>query len=112
VGRIGRINLAEGSDLHERSVSLSLSRHVLAKGIVMATEAVPACWQGQEVTIEHRVEGVWVPLVDARTKADGSFRVKVGDETGAYRARIGTFDLAAGDHCGPAISPRSVHRHG
>jgi virginiamycin B lyase len=112
VGKIGRINLATGSDLHQRSVSLSLSRHVIAKGTVTATEAVPACWQAQEVTIEHRVDGVWVTAADARTNTNGGFRVKLADETGAYRARIETFDLAAGDHCGPAISPRFAHRHG
>ncbi len=111
-GTIGRINLAEGADVHERSLSLALNRHVIAKGIVTATEAVPACWQSQEVVIEHRVDGSWRTVADVRTNANGAFRTRIADETGVYRARIETLDLAGGDRCGPSTSPRVAHRHG
>lgn len=109
--RIARVNLVPGSSVHERSITLELRRHLVARGQVAATEVVDACWRRVSVTIQRRGEGGWRSIARTRTDANGYYRVNLEDRTGTYRAKVTRLRLSAGDVCAGAVSPRRRHGH-
>ena len=94
---------------HPRAVSLQLSRHLVAKGLVSATDGFSACEQSVPVKIQRRRSGRWHTVGGTLTRMDGSYRIRVTDRTGKYRARAIRTTLGSGDMCGRATS--GVRRH-
>ncbi len=95
---------------HSRAVSLQLSRHLVAKGSVTATDGFSACEQSVPVRIQRRRSGRWHTVGGTLTRMDGSYRIRIGDRSGKYRARATRTSLASGDICGRATSGVTRHR--
>jgi large repetitive protein len=100
------------STLHSRSVTLSLKRHLVAKGVVSVGDAFTACVASVPVKIQRRVSGSWKNVGTTTTTATGSYSKKLKDKTGKYRAKAPKVTLNAGvDICKGAKSPARKHTH-
>jgi streptogramin lyase len=95
---------------HVRNVTLSLRRHLVARGHVVVTDRFTACSQGMNVTIQRHGVHRWRTIASALTDATGSFTARLPDRTGWYRARVNEVTLGSGDLCDRAISGTRYHR--
>jgi hypothetical protein len=89
---------------HARAVSLQLSGHLVATGLVSVTDGFSACEQSVPVKIQRRSSGRWHTVGGTLTRMDGSYRIRVADRGGKYRARAKRTELVSGDICGRATS--------
>lgn len=97
--------------IHDRSVSLNLRRHLVARGQVSAPDGTAACYQAVTVKVQRRVSGLWRTVEKTVTGTDGIYRTRLPDRIGKYRARAPRFALANGEVCGRATSPVAFHFH-
>jgi hypothetical protein len=95
---------------HPRRVTLGLHRSLIARGVVSVTDGFGACRQGVRVEIQRFSGGAWHSVANDVTDANGSYRVKVHDVAGKFRASLMKVSLATGDICGVAMSPPRPHR--
>jgi hypothetical protein len=72
---------------------------------VVVSDGFTACRQNVSVRIQRRVSGTWRTVAEVLTANDGSYRVRVADRIGKYRARAIRTVLASGDVCARATSP-------
>jgi hypothetical protein len=95
---------------HARIITLSLRRHLVAKGKVSSTEAIPftECAASVPVKIQRRVSGRWRTVGRTTTTDTGAYRKRIKDRPGKYRSVAPAIDLIT-DLCFRAIS--SVRRH-
>ncbi len=89
---------------HPRTVSLRLARHLVTSGLVLVSDGFTACKQNVTVRIQRLVSGNWRTVAEVMTANDGSYRARVADRIGKYRARAIRTVLASGDVCGRATS--------
>jgi hypothetical protein len=100
------------STAHSRSVTLSLKKHLVAKGVVSVGDGFTACVSSVPVKIQRRVSGNWKSVGSTTTTASGSYSKKIKDKTGKYRAKAPKVVLNAGvDVCSGAKSPVRKHTH-
>jgi hypothetical protein len=100
------------STVHSRSVTLKLSKHVVAKGVVSVGDGFTACATGVPVKIQRKTNSGWKNVGSATTTASGSYSKKVKDKTGKYRAQAKKITLNTGaDVCKKATSPVRTHKH-
>ena len=100
------------SILHSRSVTLTLKKHVVAKGVVNVSDTFTACEASVPVKIQRKTSGGWKNVGSATTTASGSYSKKLKDKTGKYRAQVKKFTPNAGvDVCSKATSPVRKHTH-
>jgi hypothetical protein len=100
------------STVHSRSVTLSLKKHLVAKGVVSVGDGFTACVASVPVKIQRRVSGNWKAVGSTTTTASGSYSKKIKDKTGKYRAKAPKVTLNAGvDVCKGAKSPVRKHTH-
>jgi large repetitive protein len=94
------------STTHRRSVSLSLRKHLVARGKVSVSDAFTACFSTVPVTIQHRSGGSWKNVKRTTTSTSGAYKVRLKDVAGKYRALLKKVVLSAGtDICLKAKSP-------
>jgi IPT/TIG domain len=94
------------STVHSRSVTLKLVKHLVAKGHVSVGDGFSACTASVPVKIQRRVSGNWKNVGSTTTTASGSYKKKIKDKTGKYRAKATKVSLNAGaDICKKATSP-------
>jgi hypothetical protein len=85
--------VAEGAELScalfetSRSVTLRLTRSLVARGVVSADDGFTACAVGVPVKIERRVEGEWKTVRITSTTSTGAYRKGIPDKSGSYRAK-------------------------
>jgi hypothetical protein len=92
--------------VHSRGVTLRLRRHLVARGVVSADDAFTACAASVPVKMQRRVEGTWKTVRTTITSPTGSYRRRIPDKAGRYRATAPRIDLNGGaDICLRAISP-------
>jgi len=92
----------------ERAVSLRLRRHLVAKGRVgLSSGGDTRCRANVVVQILRRAQVVR----EAVTESDGSYRIRVGDRGGKYRARLREVRFEDGVLCSGARSPWRRHAH-
>lgn len=102
---------------HQMSVSLKLTKHVIAKGRVTAASGHVGCTQLVPIQIarlkksggEFFLAGLSKTVF---TKSDGTFRVKLRDRKKAFYGAIaydGTYDLS--NDCAAALSRVRKHQH-
>jgi len=97
---------------HSRSVTLSLKRHLVAKGVVNVGDAFTQCEASVPVKIQRKTSGGWKNVGSATTTSTGSYSKKIKDKTGKYRAQVKKFTPNAGvDVCSKATSPVRRHKH-
>jgi IPT/TIG domain len=100
------------SKTHQMSVTLSLKKHLRAKGVVSVGDGFTACTASVPVKIQRRVSGNWKSVGSTTTTASGSYSKKIKDKTGKYRAKAPKVVLNAGvDVCSGAKSPVRKHTH-
>jgi hypothetical protein len=65
-----------------RSVTLRLTRSVIARGMVSADDGFTACVAGVPVKIQRRVAGEWKTVRTTTTSPTGSYRRRIPDKAG------------------------------
>jgi hypothetical protein len=94
------------SKVHSRSVTLSLKKHLVAKGKVSVGDGFTACAASVPVKIQRRVSGNWKNVASTTTSDTGAYKRKIKDKPGKYRAKAPKVTLNAGvDLCKVATSP-------
>jgi IPT/TIG domain len=94
------------SKTHSRSVTLKLKKHLVAKGVVSVGDGFTACVASVPVKIQRRVSGNWKNVGSTSTSATGSYKKKIKDKPGKYRAKAPKVALNAGvDVCLKTTSP-------
>jgi hypothetical protein len=94
------------SKTHSRSVTLKLKKHLVAKGVVSVGDGFTACTASVPVKIQRRVSGNWKNVGSTSTSATGSYKKKIKDKPGKYRAKAPKVALNAGvDVCLKTTSP-------
>jgi hypothetical protein len=93
-------------------VTLTLKKHIVAKGAVNVGDTFTACEAGVPVKIQRKTSGGWKNVGSATTTSTGSYSKKIKDKTGKYRAQVKKFTPNAGvDVCSKATSPVRKHTH-
>jgi IPT/TIG domain len=95
---------------HARSITLSLRRHLVARGRVRSLEdpAFTDCVASVPVKIQRRVSGRWRTVGRTTTTDTGVYRKRIKDRPGKYRSVAPPIDQFAGV-CFRAVS--SVRRY-
>jgi hypothetical protein len=98
--------------MHARSVTLKLRKHLVAQGGVRASDGFMACVMNVPIKIQRRVSGNWKTVGSNTTTATGSFKKRIPDKPGRYRAKAPKVTLNAGaDTCSAATtSPVRTNR--
>jgi subtilisin-like proprotein convertase family protein len=99
----------EEPTVHDRSVTLSLKKHLVAKGQVNSD--FEACESGVQVKIQRNKNGNWKTIATDTTSNDGSYKDQIGDKEGRYRALVKKFSPDAADTCSKDKSPVVKHSH-
>jgi hypothetical protein len=98
--------------LHSRSITLSLRKHLVARGMVSVGDAFTACAASVPVKIQRRVSGHWKTVGSTTTTSTGAYKKRIRDRAGRYRARATRISLNSGaDICSRATSPVRRHTH-
>jgi len=88
-----------------RSVTLRLVRSLIARGVVSATDGFTACVASVPLKIQRRVAGKWETVRRSTTGPTGSYRKRIPDKPGKYRAMAPGIIVNGGAHvCFRAIS--------
>jgi hypothetical protein len=91
-----------------RSVTLRVVRSLVARGVVSADNGFTACAASVPVKIQRRVAGGWKTVGTTTTSPTGSYRRRIPDKAGRYRAKAPKIFLSYGfvpPSCLRAISP-------
>ena len=72
---------------HPRTVTLNLLKHLVARGVVSTSDGFTTCTATVPVKIQRRVSGHWKTVATTTTTASGSYRQKIVNHSGKYRAR-------------------------
>jgi len=90
-----------------RSVTLRLVRSLVARGTVSADNGFTACAASVPVHIQRRVAGEWRTVRTTSTTPTGSYRRRIPDKPGRYRATAPKIFVSYGPppSCLRAISP-------
>jgi hypothetical protein len=94
--------------LHERALSLTLRRHLRAKGKIVVADGFAGCLSA-EIEIQRK-KGGWKTVKETVTDGSGAYKAKLPDKVGRYRAMVGESSIGP-DLCEPATSPSKRHRH-
>jgi hypothetical protein len=99
--------------VHPRAITLSLVRHLVARGTVTATDGFAACTSNVGVKIQRRrADGSWRTVGTDQTNDLGGYRERIPDRVGLYRAVALRESLNGGaDICARDRSPTVRHRH-
>jgi hypothetical protein len=94
------------STVHSRSVTLSLKKHLVAKGVVSVGDAFTACAAGVPVKIQRKTSSGWKNVGSTTTSSTGTYKKSLKDKKGKYRAQAKKVTLNTGaDICKKATSP-------
>jgi hypothetical protein len=97
---------------HSRSVTLGLKKHLVARGAVSVGDAFTACVANVPVKIQRKTSGGWKSVGSTTTDASGSYKKKIKDKPGKYRAKAPKVALNNGvDVCLGDTSPARKHTH-
>jgi hypothetical protein len=92
-------------------VTLSLRRHLVARGKVSVEDEFADCAASVPVKIQRRkAGGGWKTVRFTTTSSTGSYRKRIPDRLGKYRA-VAPAVLENGEVCFKAVSPRVRHHH-
>jgi hypothetical protein len=97
---------------HTRSITLSLRRHLVARGKVSVGDGFTDCVASVPVKIQRRVSGRWKTVGRTTTTDTGAYKKRIRDRVGRFRARARNVALNDGaDICLRATSPVRMHTH-
>lgn len=95
---------------HSRNLTMVLKRHLIAKG-TLTSEGPASCLAGIPVKVQKRVSGSWKPIKTTSATDAGSYKVKIPDKPGRYRAVVGVTTVDVQNTCLATRSDVAVHRH-
>lgn len=100
-------------EFHPRSVSLSLTKHLKARGKVTTLDGFGACSNGAPIMIQKKARRSWRTVKTIHSKSSGGYRTRLTDRPGRYRVRLPETYLAAdpSQNCNAATSRVARHRH-
>lgn len=93
-------------------MTLNLRRHLKARGKITAEQAASTdCYSNVTVDIQRKTKSGWRTIKFATTNDEGSYKTKLKDRKGKYRALVN--ELVVNDVlvCSSDVSPISRHRH-
>jgi hypothetical protein len=94
------------STVHSRSITLTLKKHLVAKGVVSVADAFTACAAGVPVKIQRKTSSGWKNVGSTTTSSTGTYKKSLKDKKGKYRAQAKKVTLNTGaDICKKATSP-------
>jgi hypothetical protein len=97
---------------HDRTITLDLRRHLVARGIVTVNDGFGACASTVPVKIQRLRSGTWRTIDTTQTDTAGTYRERIRDRVGVYRAVAKRVELNTGaDVCVRDRSPRERHTH-
>lgn len=97
---------------HPMTVSLSLTKHLIARGVAAPQDGDGAC-AISAIKISRRTPYGWRSVSSRVTDASGAFRIELPDRTGRYKASVTPKTSEDGmDACSAAESSVIRHRHG
>jgi IPT/TIG domain len=100
------------SKTHPRSVTLGLKKHLVAGGAVSVGDGFTACVANVPVKIQRKTSSGWKSVGSTTTDASGSYKKKIKDKPGKYRAKALKVSLNNGvDVCLGDTSPTRKHTH-
>lgn len=105
---------APSEQVHPRTITLAIRRHVLAKGRVSVGDDFTACAEEVGVLLQRRAAGRWRAVASTRTTTEGTYRKRLPDRPGRYRAVAPAFDAGTAEQahtCARSVSPARAHRH-
>ena len=89
---------------HLRSITLSLRRHLVARGVVSVEAAGPTtCVASVPVKIQRRSGGSWKTIGKTTTNDTGAYRKRIRDRAGRYRS-VAPLITVGTDTCNKAVS--------
>lgn len=97
-------------ELHPRDVSLRLVRHLRVRGQLGVQGSAPGCVDTALLQIQRKTSRGWEHVTALETQPDGSFRSRIADRPGRYRA-VASETIVGTRQCGAATSPVARHRH-
>jgi hypothetical protein len=101
-----------GGETHERSISLTLKKHLIAKGAVTVADDTAECMAGVPVKVQRRKKGGgWKNVGTATTTDAGKYKTSIKDRPGKYRALAPKVTLDDDSVCSKDVSPRVKHSH-
>jgi hypothetical protein len=71
---------------HARSITLSLRRHLVARGNVIALDGFTDCAASVPVRIQRRVSERWRTVGRTTTTETGAYKKRIKDRPGKYRS--------------------------
>ena len=112
VGECPRVVTPPEPVVYERSVTLRLTKHLIARGQIQSSAS--GCFSGVQVVVERQTStGRWRELKAITTNDDGIYRARIPDKTGKHRAVARNLELSSTDMvtCAEATSSTVRHRH-
>jgi large repetitive protein len=101
-----------GPTIHRRTITLALRRHLVARGRVTVNDGFGDCASNVPVRIQRLRDGRWRTVDTTQTNTDGTYRERIPDRVGTYRAVATRLELNGGaDVCARDRSPRERHTH-
>jgi hypothetical protein len=89
---------------HLRSITLSLRRHLVARGVVSVEAGGPTtCVASVPVKIQRRSGGSWKTVGKTTTNDTGAYRRRIRDRAGRYRS-VAPLITVGTDTCNRAVS--------
>jgi subtilisin family serine protease len=95
---------------HPRTLGLRLRKHLVAAGTVAVVDGFAACVDGATVRVQRKRGETWRTIRAAAVGDNGTYRARLRDRPGRYRARV-VGSVLGHDLCGEAVSGVARHRH-
>ena len=96
---------------HAVVVALRFAKHLVTKGTVAVEDAYSECVAGAVIQIERKKAGLWKPVTTTVASDAGTFKLKIADKPGTYRATVASSSPSMTNLCAAAISSEIKHRH-
>ena len=92
-----------------RALSMKMWGHLKVSGQLSTNDGTTTCSAGVPVQIQRHRRSGWHTVGTQTTLADGTYKGRIGDRPGTYRAKVIATTLESGDTCGRAFSPWVHH---
>lgn len=99
------------AERHRSTVTLKLSGSLIATGQVHVSDGTRACEARRDVLIQHRNSGSWRTVATKESRANGTYRTHLPDESGDYRALVRKLQVSNGA-CTRDVSPVATNGGG
>jgi hypothetical protein len=94
--------------VHPRSITLSLRRHLVARGRVSVGDGFTGCAARVPVKVQRRISGQWRTVGRTTTTDTGAYKKRIEDRPGKYRSVAPKINQVT-DLCFRAVSPARRH---